>query len=61
MEKPIDAEFWAQRAADAKKVARSMRNPMAQRAMERLASNYEAFARETADRGAKVAVETADQ
>jgi hypothetical protein len=45
MKKPIDSEFWAQRAAEASQTARSMRSPMAKRAMERLAANYEALAR----------------
>jgi hypothetical protein len=37
-----------------------MRNPMAKKAMERLASDYEAFVRKTADRRSELAVETAD-
>ena len=60
MKKSIDAEFWSQRAAEARKTARSMRNPMAKTAMERLASNYEAFARKTPGQGAKIVAEVAN-
>jgi len=58
--KPIDSEFWAQRAAEASKTARSMRSPMAKRAMERLAANYEALARKTAVRSVEIAAEAMD-
>ena len=60
MKKPIDSEFWALRAAEANKTARSMRSPVAKRGMERLAANYEALARKTAVRSVEIAAEAVD-
>ena len=60
MKAPLDAGFWVQRAADARKSAQGMRNPMAKKAMERLAATYEAYARSAAERDAEVAPEAAD-
>jgi hypothetical protein len=60
MRRPANAAHWAQRAEEAKKTTQTMRNPMAKKAMERLASTYEAYARSAAKRGTEVVAEAAD-
>ena len=45
-----NSAFWMAKAAKAHESAGSMKNPMAKRGMEHIASNYEAFARRAAKR-----------
>jgi hypothetical protein len=43
-----NSAFWMAKAAKAQESAGKMKNPMAKRGMEQIASNYEAFARRAA-------------
>src|SRR5690348_13065414 len=61
MNRTLNADFWAQRAAEAEETAQGMRNPMAKRTMERLSSIYGAFARNAAERDTQVIPEAVER